>query len=83
MLEGLKNNVLYKRDDSSVWINLDSDGLDEKLLQRSDGTSVYMTQDLGTAVQRISDHSNVKGMIYTVGNEQDYHFKVLFKILKN
>ena len=65
MLEGLKNNVLYKRDDSSVWINLDSDGLDEKLLQRSDGTSVYMTQDLGTAVQRISDHSNVKGMIYT------------------
>ena len=82
MLEGLKNNVLYKRDDSSVWINLDSDGLDEKLLLRSDGTSVYMTQDLGTAVQRISDHSNVKGMIYTVGNEQDYHFKVLFKILK-
>ena len=82
MLEGLENNVLYKRDDSSVWINLDSDGLDEKLLQRSDGTSVYMTQDLGTAVQRIYDHSNVKGMIYTVGNEQDYHFKVLFKILK-
>ena len=82
MLEGLKKNVLYKRDDSSVWINLDNDGLDEKLLQRSDGTSVYMTQDLGTAVQRISDHSNVKGMIYTVGNEQDYHFKVLFKILK-
>ena len=82
MLEGLKNNVLYKRDDSSVWINLDSDGLDEKLLQRSDGTSVYMTQDLGTAVQRIYDNSNVKGMIYTVGNEQDYHFKVLFKILK-
>ena len=82
ILEGLKSNVLYKRDDTSVWINLDSDGLDEKLLQRSDGTSVYMTQDLGTAVQRISDHSNVKGMIYTVGNEQDYHFKVLFKILK-
>jgi len=82
ILEGLKNNVLYKRDDSSVWINLDQDGLDEKLLQRSDGTSVYMTQDLGTAVQRISDHSNVKGMIYTVGNEQDYHFKVLFQILK-
>ena len=82
MLKGLKNKVLYKRDDSSVWINLDSEGLDEKLLLRSDGTSVYMTQDLGTAVQRISDHSNVKGMIYTVGNEQDYHFKVLFKILK-
>jgi len=82
MEEGLEKNVLYKREDSSVWINLDDDGLDEKLLLRSDGTSVYMTQDLGTAVQRIADNSNVKGMIYTVGNEQDYHFKVLFKILK-
>jgi len=79
--EGLKKGVLYERDDSSVWINLDNEGLDEKLLLRSDGTSVYMTQDLGTAVQRIADNSNVKGMIYTVGNEQDYHFKVLFKIL--
>ena len=82
MLDGLNKNVLYKREDSSVWINLDDEGLDEKLLLRSDGTSVYMTQDLGTAVQRIADNSNVKGMIYTVGNEQDYHFKVLFKILK-
>ncbi|MCH1443949.1 MAG: arginine--tRNA ligase [Flavobacteriaceae bacterium] len=81
MEEGLKRGVLYERDDSSVWINLDNEGLDEKLLLRSDGTSVYMTQDLGTAVQRIADNSNVKGMIYTVGNEQDYHFKVLFKIL--
>ena len=81
MLDGLNKNVLYKREDSSVWINLDDEGLDEKLLLRSDGTSVYMTQDLGTAVQRIADNSNVKGMIYTVGNEQDYHFKVLFKIL--
>ena len=81
MEEGLKKGVLYKREDSSVWINLDNEGLDEKLLLRSDGTSVYMTQDLGTAVQRIADNSNVKGMIYTVGNEQDYHFKVLFKIL--
>ena len=79
--EGLKKGVLYEREDSSVWINLDNEGLDEKLLLRSDGTSVYMTQDLGTAVQRIADNSNVKGMIYTVGNEQDYHFKVLFKIL--
>jgi arginyl-tRNA synthetase len=79
--EGLIKGVLYERDDSSVWINLDNEGLDEKLLLRSDGTSVYMTQDLGTAVQRIADNSNVKGMIYTVGNEQDYHFKVLFKIL--
>ena len=81
MEEGLKKEVLYEREDSSVWINLDNEGLDEKLLLRSDGTSVYMTQDLGTAVQRIADNSNVKGMIYTVGNEQDYHFKVLFKIL--
>jgi arginyl-tRNA synthetase len=81
MEEGLKKGILYERDDSSVWINLDNEGLDEKLLLRSDGTSVYMTQDLGTAVQRIADNSNVKGMIYTVGNEQDYHFKVLFKIL--
>ena len=81
MEDGLKKGVLYEREDSSVWINLDKEGLDEKLLLRSDGTSVYMTQDLGTAVQRIADNSNVKGMIYTVGNEQDYHFKVLFKIL--
>ena len=82
MLDGLNKNIFYKREDSSVWINLDDEGLDEKLLLRSDGTSVYMTQDLGTAVQRIADNSNVRGMIYTVGNEQDYHFKVLFKILK-
>ena len=80
--EGLNKNVFYAKEDSSIWINLDDEGLDEKLLLRSDGTSVYMTQDLGTAVQRISDNENVKGMIYTVGNEQDYHFNVLFKILK-
>ena len=80
--EGLNKKVFHKKDDSSIWINLDDEGLDEKLLLRSDGTSVYMTQDLGTAVQRISDNENVKGMIYTVGNEQDYHFNVLFKILK-
>ena len=79
--EGLSKNVFYTKEDSSIWINLDDEGLDEKLLLRSDGTSVYMTQDLGTAVQRISDNENVKGMIYTVGNEQDYHFNVLFKIL--
>ncbi len=80
--KGLNKNVFYAKEDSSIWINLDDEGLDEKLLLRSDGTSVYMTQDLGTAVQRISDNENVKGMIYTVGNEQDYHFNVLFKILK-
>jgi arginyl-tRNA synthetase len=79
---GLKSKVFYKNKDTSVWIDLKDEGLDKKLLLRSDGTSVYITQDLGTAVQRISDYKNVNGMIYTVGNEQDYHFKVLFKILK-
>ena len=73
---------MYKKEDSSIWIDLENEGLDKKLLIRSDGTSVYKTQDLGTAVQRISDNLNVKGMIYTVGNEQDYHFKVLVQILK-
>jgi len=80
--EGLKNKVFFKKEDGSVWIDLTDDGLDEKILLRSDGTSVYMTQDLGTALLRYRDHPNMDGMIYTVGNEQDYHFKVLFKILK-
>lgn len=80
--EGLKKDVFFMKDDGSVWCDLTDDGLDEKLVLRSDGTSVYMTQDLGTAVQRIKDHPDVGGMIYTVGNEQDYHFKVLFLILK-
>ncbi|MDG1974494.1 MAG: arginine--tRNA ligase [Flavobacteriaceae bacterium] len=80
--EGLKNNVFFKKEDGSVWIDLTDDGLDEKILLRSDGTSVYMTQDLGTALLRYKNHPNMDGMIYTVGNEQDYHFKVLFKILK-
>ena len=79
---GLENNVFYKKEDSSIWIDLTDDGLDEKLLLRSDGTSVYMTQDLGTAKQRIDDFPEIGGMVYTVGNEQDYHFQVLFKILK-
>lgn len=80
--EGLKKNVFFKRDDGSVWCDLTADGLDEKLVLRSDGTSVYMTQDIGTAVERYKDFPGVNGMIYTVGNEQDYHFKVLFLILK-
>lgn len=80
--EGLKKGVFFKKDDGSVWCDLTEDGLDEKLVLRSDGTAVYMTQDLGTAVQRVKDHQDVGGMIYTVGNEQDYHFKVLFLILK-
>ena len=80
--EGLAKNILYKKDDGSVWIDLTDDGLDEKLLLRSDGTAVYMTQDLGTALQRFKDNPTMSGMVYTVGNEQDYHFKVLFLILK-
>lgn len=79
---GLEKGVFYKKPDGSVWIDLTEDGLDEKLVLRSDGTSVYMTQDIGTAVQRSKDFPDVGGMVYTVGNEQDYHFKVLFLILK-
>ena len=79
---GLEKKVFFKKEDSSVWVDLTDDGLDEKLLLRSDGTSVYMTQDLGTAKQRIEDFPEIGGMVYTVGNEQDYHFQVLFKILK-
>ncbi|MDA0779682.1 MAG: arginine--tRNA ligase [Bacteroidetes bacterium] len=80
--EGLSKGVFYTKDDGSVWVDLREDGLDEKLLLRSDGTSVYMTQDLGTARLRYTNHPDMKGMVYTVGNEQDYHFKVLFLILK-
>ena len=80
--EGLAKKILYKKEDGSVWIDLTEDGLDEKLLLRSDGTAVYMTQDLGTALQRFKDNPTMSGMVYTVGNEQDYHFKVLFLILK-
>ena len=79
--EGLKKGVFFKKEDGSVWIDLTADGLDEKLLLRSDGTAVYMTQDIGTAVERYKDYQ-VDGIIYTVANEQDYHFKVLFLILK-
>ncbi len=82
VIEGLQKGVFYKKEDGSVWIDLTSDGLDEKLLLRSDGTTVYMTQDVGTAVDRYKDFPDLQGMIYTVGNEQDYHFKVLFLILK-
>jgi arginyl-tRNA synthetase len=80
--QGLASGVFYKKPDGSVWIDLTEDGLDEKLVLRSDGTSVYMTQDIGTAIQRVKDFPDVGGMVYTVGNEQDYHFKVLFLILK-
>ena len=80
--EGLSKNVFYKKDDGSVWCDLTNEGLDEKIVLRSDGTAVYMTQDIGTAIQRVKDFPNINSMIYTVGNEQDYHFKVLFLILK-
>lgn len=79
--EGLDSGVFYRKDDGSVWIDLTDEGLDEKLVLRSDGTAVYMTQDIGTAIQRVKDFS-IDTMVYTVGNEQDYHFKVLFLILK-
>jgi len=79
---GLEQGVFFKKEDGSVWCDLTADGLDEKLVLRADGTSVYMTQDMGTATQRVKDYPDVKGMVYTVGNEQDYHFKVLFLILK-
>ena len=80
--DGITRGVFYKKDDGSVWCDLTDEGLDEKLVLRSDGTAVYMTQDIGTAIQRVKDHSDINGMVYTVGNEQDYHFKVLFLILK-
>jgi len=78
---GLDSGVFYKKDDGSVWIDLSSEGLDEKIILRSDGTAVYMTQDIGTAIKRHEDF-NFSHMTYTVGNEQDYHFKVLFLILE-
>ena len=80
--KGLTQGVFFKKEDGSVWCDLTADGLDEKLVLRADGTSVYITQDMGTATQRVKDYPDVKGMVYTVGNEQDYHFKVLFLILK-
>lgn len=79
--QGLEKGVFYKKDDGSVWVDLTGDGLDHKLLLRADGTSVYMTQDIGTAILRFRDFPNITGQVYTVGNEQEYHFKVLFLIL--
>ena len=80
--KGLKSGIFYKKPDNSVWVDLTEEGLDEKILIRSDGTSVYMTQDLGTAYLRYQKNPKLNGMIYTTGNEQDYHFKVLFKVLE-
>ena len=81
VLEGLSEDIFFKKEDGSIWVDLTSQGLDEKLLLRSDGTSVYITQDIGTAYLRYKDHPAMKGMIYTTGNEQDYHFDVLFKVI--
>lgn len=80
IVKGLENGVFYQKEDGSVWIDLEGEGLDHKLVLRKDGTSVYMTQDIGTAIQRFKDFE-AQGMTYVVGNEQDYHFKVLFIIL--
>ena len=80
--QGLEKGVFYRKEDGSVWCDLTDEGLDEKIVLRSDGTAVYMTQDIGTAIQRVKDYTDVGGMVYTVGNEQDYHFQVLFLILK-
>jgi arginyl-tRNA synthetase len=81
VLKGVDKGVFSKKDDGSVWVDLTGDGLDQKVLLRSDGTSVYMTQDIGTAILRFKDFPKISGQIYTVGNEQEYHFKVLFLIL--
>lgn len=81
VLKGLGNGVFFKKEDGSVWVDLTADGLDQKVLLRSDGTSVYMTQDIGTAILRFRDFPKISRQVYTVGNEQEYHFKVLFLIL--
>ena len=80
--EGLEKGIFYKKEDGSAWVDLTADGLDEKIVLRSDGTAVYMTQDIGTATERFKEFPGLKKLIYTVGNEQEYHFKVLFLILK-
>ena len=82
VLKGVEKGVFFKKEDGSVWVDLVPDGLDQKVLLRCDGTSVYMTQDIGTAILRFRDFPKIVGQVYTVGNEQEYHFKVLFLILR-
>lgn len=82
VLRGVESGVFFRKEDGSVWVDLTADGLDQKVLLRADGTSVYMTQDIGTAILRFNDYPRIEGQVYTVGNEQEYHFKVLFLILK-
>lgn len=81
VLRGMEKGIFFQKEDGSVWVDLTLDGLDQKVLLRSDGTSVYMTQDIGTAILRFLDFPKIEGQVYTVGNEQEYHFKVLFLIL--
>lgn len=80
--KGLTESIFYKKEDGSIWCDLSAEKMDDKLLLRADGTSVYMTQDIGTAIERYKNHQDLNGLIYTVGNEQNHHFKVLFTILK-
>lgn len=82
VLKGVESGIFFRKVDGSVWVDLTADGLDQKVLLRADGTSVYMTQDIGTAILRFRDFPRITGQVYTVGNEQEYHFKVLFLILK-
>lgn len=82
VMEGLDKGTFTQDADGSIWCDLTADGLDRKIVQRSDGTAVYITQDIGTAIQRKRDWPQLEQLIYTVGNEQDYHFKVLFLILR-
>jgi len=82
VMKGVTDGVFFQKEDGSVWVDLTDDGLDQKLLLRGDGTAVYMTQDIGTAVLRYEDQRDLSQLIYTVGNEQEYHFKVLFLILQ-
>ncbi|MBL0745372.1 arginine--tRNA ligase [Chryseolinea lacunae] len=81
VLKGVEKGLFFQKEDGSVWVDLTAEGLDQKLLLRSDGTSVYMTQDIGTAILRFTDFPKIMGQVYTVGNEQEHHFKVLFIIL--
>ena len=80
--DGLAKGLFFQKEDGSIWVDLKEDGLDEKLLLRGDGTAVYMTQDIGTAILRFEDFPALDRQVYTVGNEQEYHFKVLFLILR-
>ncbi|ELR68538.1 Arginyl-tRNA synthetase [Fulvivirga imtechensis AK7] len=81
VMKGVEQGIFFQKEDGSVWVDLTGEGLDQKLLLRADGTSVYMTQDIGTAILRFRDFPKIAKQIYTVGNEQEYHFKVLFIIL--